>query len=221
MKSPKLLVLSLVFLTSAMYTLSAQTIFDVHVGYSPAQDIGSQDIRVNFNNGSTDGLLRPSRQSAGYTIGLGVTHDMPSGFFLKGELQYHRSKIHYEMYPIQAPNELSSAVMFYETIHTIAVPLSVGVRLGSFRVLSGVNANARIKSKTTLENLHDFSDNSSSLYMGWHASLGYDLGDFGLEVRYSQDFGNHAQGYSIGEKELTYYGNRIRWTILAKYYLGR
>jgi len=39
-------------------------------------------------------------------------------------------------------------------------------------------------------------------------------------VRYSQDFKNHGQGYSIGGKELTFYGNRLRWTVLGKYYFG-
>ena len=104
--------------------------------------------------------------------------------------------------------------------HALTAPLSLGVRLGLFNVLSGINVNALIHSSTTLTSVSNFEDNASPLYLGWHAGLGYDLGNIGLEVRYTQDFKNHGEGYSIDGKELIFYGNRLRWTVLMKYQFG-
>jgi outer membrane protein with beta-barrel domain len=217
----KHLLLTVALCTFTFNTTSAQTTFDGHIGVSPAQNIGSQEIRINCWNGEAKGALRPSRQSAGITAGLGITHDLESGFFLRGELQYIYSKTQFVMRDVTPTSERLSTFTFDVANHVLALPLSVGVRLGSFRVLSGVNVNAALKSTTALARLDNFYDNSSSLYMGWHAGLEYDLGNIGLEVRYSNDFRNYGQGYSVGEKELIFYGNRNRWTVLVKYYIGK
>ncbi len=205
---------------SVFYTATAQSKFDVHVGFSPAQKISSQEIRVISLKGQCNGAFSPTQQSTGLTIGMGVTHALKSGFFMRAEMQYYTAKTHYEMREILPSSERVSNLTYYQSNHTITLPLSVGVQLGSFRVTSGVNANAVVHSTSTLTNLRNFKDSSSAMYLGWHAGLGYDIGSFGLEIRYSQDFGNYGQGYSIGDRELTYYGNRLKWTFLAKYYFG-
>jgi len=205
---------------SALYTASAQSTFDVHVGYSPAQKINSQEISVVNLNGQCNGAFSPSQQSSGITAGLGVTHVLKSGFFMRAEIQYYHAKTSYEMKEIVPSSERLAMLSYSQSNHTISLPLSVGVQLGSFRVTSGVNVNAIVHTTSTLPNLQNFKDGSSSMYVGWHAGLGYDLGNFGLEIRYSQDFANYGQGYSIGNKELKFYGNRLRWTILVKYYFG-
>ena len=202
------------------YSAEAQTTFDAHVGYSPAQKIGSQEVRVINSVGNCNAAFSATKQAARYTAGIGVTHTMESGFFVKAELEYLYSKTEYEMRDLLVSSERLPTLAYYTSNSTISVPLSVGVRLGSFRVLSGVNANLVAHSMTTLNNLGNFSDNSSSLYVGWHAGLGYDLGKLGLELRYSQDFKNYAQGYSIADKQITLYGNRLRWSILLRYYFG-
>jgi len=220
MKTRKLILLITALSISSFYVASAQTKFDAHVGISPARELGSQEIRVAFLGGKCNAAIRPSKQSAGITLGMGIMQTMKSGFFLRAEGQYLHSKTYYSMREIQESGERPANLTYSESSHTISLPLSVGVRLGSFRVHSGVNINAIIQSKTTLTNLGDFNDNSSPLYLGWHAGIGYDLGDIALEIRYSQDFRNYGQHYSIGEKELNFYGNRLRWTVLVKYYFG-
>jgi len=202
------------------YTASAQSTFNVHVGFSPAQKIESQEIRVILTEGQCHGAFSPTQQSSGITAGLGVTHSLKSGFFMRAEFQYSFGKTTYEMRDIALVSERLATLNYNKSNHILTLPLSIGVKLGSFRVTSGVNANAIVHSTTTLTQLSNFKDGSRSMYLGWHAGLGYDIGKIGLEVRYSQDFGNYGQGYSIGEKELVFYGNRLRWTALIKYYFG-
>lgn len=165
--------------------------------------------------------ISPIRQLGGYTVGLGARYNMRNGFLVRAELQYNYSKVQYGVREITSIHEGYSRMDLNETNHVISLPLSIGVELGIVRITSGVNANAVVQSTTTLVSLEDMADNSPQFYMGWHAGTGINLNKFGIELRYTQGFRNYGQGYSIGNKELTFYGNPFRWSFILNYTLGR
>ena len=198
---------------------NAQAKFDAHVGFSPAANLKGQEIRITDLDGPVNYAMSPSEQGAGYTFGLGLTKDMESGFFIRAELQYNYSKTTYQLREILPIGEGPFPMTFDDTHHSLVIPLSVGVKLGKVRILSGVDANAILARTQGLDQFESFQDNSSTLFMSWHAGLGLDLNRVGFEVRYTQDFQNYGQGYTVGEKDLDFYGNRNRWTVVAKYYI--
>jgi Outer membrane protein beta-barrel domain len=199
---------------------SAQTSFDVLLGYSPGQNINAQEIPVHMGYGSSRSAITPIRQSAGYTVGLGVRHTVAPGFFIGAELQYFYYKVDYALRENASRNDGFLPMDLNEINHVMSLPISVGVDLGIVKITSGVNVNTVVNSTTTLSSLEGMEDNSRPFYAGWHSGVGVDLKKFGIEMRYNQDFRNYGQGYSIGKKELTFYGNPLRWTFLFKYHLS-
>jgi len=145
---------------------------------------------------------------------------MKSGFFMRAALHYNYSKVHYGLREIISQNEGYSPMDLNETNHVLSLPLSIGVELGIIRITSGVNANTIVHSTTTLTNLDRTQDNGPKFYAGWHSGIGLDIKKFGVELRYTQDFRNYGDGYTIGNKELTFYGNPFKWTLITKYELG-
>ncbi len=210
------LAVSIAFFTLIHFS-SAQVSLDVHAGFSPGKNINSQEIRVTDLDGPVNYGLRPSSQDAGYTVGIGLTKDLESGFFFRSELQYNYVNTTYEMRELQPIGEGPRPMSFDASQHTLLLPLSVGVRIGNVRVLSGIDANLVVSGNHGLNAYESVQDNSSNLYMGWHAGIAYDIDRVGFELRYTQDFKNYSQGYVVGDKDLEFYGNRNRFTVLAKY----
>ena len=209
----------LFFLIAAVIStsgLQAQWNSTVYLAAGPSQSIQSTMVDVTDEAGNDFALL-PEKQSMTLAAGVGLERIFNGGFFLAGELQYNTSGTDYTMTELTPGAEYRQTLHLTHREHRLAVPMSVGVWLGNFRVHSGVSANFVLGTQSDFDDLEYFADNSSSAYMGWHAGLGYQIGPIELEARYTQDFRNHAQGYTFNGKSSDFYGNRNQWLFAVKY----
>jgi len=192
-------------------------------GYAPAQKINAQNIPIGVAPEGEEYALRATRKNASYVAGVGIEKDLNSCFFLASELRYMYESNDYEMFLI---NELATSEstaepsMKYATKnHRLSVPLSVGARIGNFRMLSGFDMNFAVASNSTLENqFPQYSYDPEVLSFGWHTGAGVVFGHVGVEIRYSQDFRNIGQDNAFGDQSIKFYGSQSRWLGIVSYY---
>lgn len=213
----KLFISFLVLSTFLAVSLQAQWSFSANIGAAPGQDLNSNAVSLASLYEGSDFALEPTRQSATYALGVTAKKNLGSDFFLQTELMYNTSKTEYRLDEIGENIEFNLGNEFAMREHRLTIPVSLGADLGNFSAHTGVNINGIISSEDELDNLPGIDDDSKSLYLGWHAGLKYNIGSIGLEVRYMQDFRNHASGLTYGSKEIEFYGNRSRIMFLASY----
>ena len=210
------------FLIAAMASftsLKAQWSTNAYFAVGPSQDIKATMVDVTDASG-TDFALDPEKQSMTIAAGVGAEYVFAGEFFLAGELQYNTSESEFNMTELTPGAEYTQRFTLTHREHRLATPISVGVWLGNFRVHSGVTANFIVSEQSDFDDLDYFEDTASSAYMGWHAGLGYQVGPVEIEARYSQDFRNHAHGFTMNNETVDFYGNRNQWLFIAKYRLN-
>ena len=193
------IVLILAIMVLAATQTSAQYEFGLRVGIAPANSgISNNHVIVNTQASA----LTFNTQKAGGELyaGVFVRRSLDYGFFLESEALYRNQSMDYIINYLDndAPDKLVS-----ERTHEIAIPVSIGVDLGSgVEVSSGVMTRFVVSHNTGLEDFAGFRQDVPAATFGWQSSVGFNLRPVRFNVTYVLDFKNYGSHLFLYDKQL-------------------
>lgn len=191
--------------------LEAQFSMVYSLGISPQQTPTGHYIFVNRSSPNSEFTFNLSRVKASYFAGAGVRYSM-APFFLMTEAQYNKRSYVYDVVPTSSAFErVEETIQFTESMHTINLPVSVGVDLGFIEVFSGLLPQVIVSHQTDLNLLTGYSDDLKTLRLGWHTGIAAKVAKLRIGLTYQQDTNNYADHISINSQHLKLSGrsNRI------------
>ena len=196
MKAAYVLLALIVILSSA----TAQVQFAVKAGVSPTRQMGTAPLIVNRNDPTSDFLFNGNKVEFSPALGVAIKLNAKH-FFFEGEATYYSIRKSYAMQYINGagPDEMHN---MEESCKSIEVPLSAGVTLGRFEIISGFNARYEFGQSSSFSQIEGFNRKMQSAVFGWHSGVGITLGKVSAELRYQQDFANYGQGIFVNNQEL-------------------
>jgi len=180
-------------------------------GFNHQIDVNVEHLEC-FKN-IEDHTITPTLQKSPWAAGLQIRYDNVAGYYFALESEIKPIVIDYtidicsqtlEAYPDKSVTDKELLLSF---------PVAAGAKLGRFHIQSGINATIVLSNDNDLEQFDTFEDNSEKAFMGWHGAAGVSLGRIHLELRYTQEFRNYAEHYTLSGKELEFYGNRFYWQV--------
>lgn len=190
-------ILTLCTLT-AMTTVRAQSTFGIKLGYVPASSL-TDNNHVIVNGYGTGLTFNTSRANHSIYAGGFYRYSLEDGFFLQGEALYNFQTTEYLINYLDndAPDALLS-----DEMHHLALPISIGVEIGMFEVLSGITTEVELKSTSELSVFDTFADKRPFVGFGWHTGILVNMHPVFLETRYQLNFNNYGADLYLYDQHL-------------------
>ena len=196
----KLILLALVYGTSIL-TMQAQLSVYIMAGISPESHPSNADLIVNRATPQEEFLFNVSNVKTQYYGGLKVRHDLGANFFIESGALYTQRKTTYSM-KYTMKREVGTYQELEETEDQLIIPLSVGVKIKAVEFSSGLSSFVSLSKQSDLNHIHGFTDQSSSIQLGWHAGIGINLHKVVFGVEYQSALNRMGMGMKVHEQPL-------------------
>jgi hypothetical protein len=196
----KLILLALVLCASFM-SLDAQWSGYMTAGISPESNPVNAPLIVNRHNPTEEFLFNMVQVKTQYFLGIQVRYDLGTNFFVGTGATYTQRKSIYSMQYILR-REKGTYQELQEIEDQIILPLSIGVKLKSFEITSGLLGFVSLAKQTELNQMDGFSDQSDKVQMGWHAGAGINLNKVFFGIEYQSAMNRTGMGKSVHQQSL-------------------
>lgn len=197
MKTFLTVLISLAVVSSAM----SQVRFGIKSGVAPTREMGTAPIIVNRHDPSSEFLFNGREMQFTPALGLTARIQKSQYFFSADALYYGMRKTYAMHYTDGSPADQPAQIM-QESCRTIEIPVTAGVTLGRFEVMSGFSARYEFDRNSNLSAMKGYTGNPQEITYGWHGGAGIHFGRISAEIRYLQDFANLGQGIHVNGNEL-------------------
>lgn len=190
-------------LAFGLQALSAQVSFSFNAAISPQVRPNVEPILLNRADPKNE--IHFGINSFEDGIRLGASAELPlDRFFLKAEAYYYKNQTSFTL-SHRNPNafELGQPDELVEKRTMIELPVSFGVNLEPFRVLSGFTVTKEIRKSQDIPLMEGFQSNENTIEFGWHTGVGLEISKFGFELRYHMNFSNYGDGLYYRNKPLS------------------
>ncbi len=128
-----------------------------------------------------------------FYLGGYTQYNLDASFFLRGEALYNWYEIDYLVnYTFESRFRSSDEVTYTEEVHRIDLPLSLGARIGTFEVVSGLVPRLIVKNENEMESLSGYADEMKTLQLGFHSGIGINIQQVTVGMTYQMDFQNYG-----------------------------
>ena len=197
----KTLVFLFLTICSSFLPLYGQFSIGLRFGMNPNLAPRSSSLFVNRQDPINEARFNIENVTFSRQIGLMARLDREHFWFM-AEALYGKSKEQYAFTFTYRDVEDGKRCAYTISKSFLEVPVSAGVKLGKLEIFSGLNVSTDLTRKCDLEMNH-YTMDDSSLRLGWHSGIGFNLGKVLLDVRYQQNFSNYGAGQYVSGQELT------------------
>lgn len=142
-------------------------------------------------------LINVKDADLGIHFGI-MTQFQINNLLLRPELVFNSNSISYQVVDLQ---NSSANTIAKEKYQNLDIPIMLGYDLGGLRVMAGPVGHVFITNKSELTKIENFTQDFSSLSLGYQAGLGIDIGNFWIDFRYEGNLTKLGKGIRFSEKE--------------------
>ena len=196
----KLVLLALVYGTSVL-SLRAQLSVYVMAGISPESHPTNAYLIVNRLTPQEEFLFNVINTKTQYYGGIKARQDLGANFFMETGALYTQRKTTYSMnYTMK--REVGAYQELEETEDQLIIPLGVGAKWKAVEFSSGLSGFVSLSKQSDLNHINGFSDQSSTVQLGWHAGIGINLHKVVFGIEYQSALNRMGVGMKIYKQSL-------------------
>jgi hypothetical protein len=173
----------------------------VMAGISPESHPSNADLIVNRHIPQEEFLFNVNSVKTQYYGGIKARHDLGADFFMETGALYTQRKTTYSM-KYTMKREVGTYQELEETEDQLIIPLSIGAKWKAVEFSSGLSGFVSLSKQSDLNHIQGFSDNSSSVQLGWHAGIGINLHKVVFGVEYQSALNRMGTGTKVYEQPL-------------------
>ncbi len=197
----KFLLITLITLL-AIFHSSGQIHLDIKLGISPSSNPKSASIFVNRSNPYEEFLFNMIRVKSQFYGGLGLHLGLQKPFFVESGVYYSRKSSDYEICYEMLKDDRPRIQVMSETESILHLPVSVGVRVGSIDITSGISASKNMSAVKQLSHLDGFQLEANPWRVGWQMGIRYPIQRVMVGMEFQGSLHRVGEGMKVNDDSL-------------------
>ncbi|MCB0560983.1 MAG: PorT family protein [Lewinellaceae bacterium] len=193
-------------LVSVSIPALAQVKLGLKLGLSSTQ-LDANEIDINGLGGNP--FLKLNLEQARFGIHAGAVIQAQLGaFLLQPEILFNSNRVDYRVEDLSGSSPLTS--IRTEKYQYLDIPLLLGVKAKPFRFQAGPEAHIFINSSSELSDFSGYEQKFEQATFGWLASLGLDVWNLMLDIRYEGNFSKFGDHITFNGQPYSFDKSRAR-----------
>ena len=195
----------------------AQLKLGLKLGLSSTQ-LDANEINISDPGGNP--FLKLNLEEARFGIHAGAVIQAQLGaFLLQPEILFNSNRVDYRVEDLSGPMAVSS--IRTEKYQYLDIPFLLGIRAKPFRFQAGPEAHIFINSSSELFDFSGYEQKFEQATFGWLASLGLDVWNLMLDIRYEGNFSKFGDHLTFNGQQYSFDKSRSRILVSAGILFGK
>ena len=198
----KKLILFISFTLLVIFHSTGQVHLDFKLGISPSSSPKSASIFVNRNNPHEEFLFNMIRVKSQFYGGLGLHLGLQQPFFVESGLYFSRKSSDYEVCYEMLTDDRPRIQVMTETESILHLPVSVGIRLGTVDITSGMSVSKNMSSVKQLSHINGFKHEANPWRLGWQMGIRYPIQRVMFGMEFQGSLNRVGEGMKVNDDSL-------------------
>ena len=209
--------LLLLLLVTVSIPALAQLKLGMKLGLSSTQ-LDANEIDISDPGGNP--FLKLNLEEARFGIHAGAVIQAQLGaFLLQPEILFNSNRVDYRVEDLSGLTPVSS--IRTEKYQYLDIPVLFGVRAKPFRFQAGPEAHIFINSSSELFDFNGYEQKFDQATFGWLASLGLDVWNLMLDIRYEGNFSKFGDHFTFNGQQYSFDNSRARILVSVGILFGK